>query len=154
MLKRRDRIRIRFHRIWRFIKQLFTPDMPRTPYFQFSIETPFDEGRVLRALINIGFQWNYWSYFEKGQVINVRRCYVEDGIIRQEHVRIFEDGEVRAHDELAYEESAVGHLRGETVRNVKPSTQEELRRALLGGEDECRCSYYILSSCLKAEEEV
>jgi len=68
---------------------------------------------VEAKLINIGFQPNYFSFGDKGQVTSMRRMYVDvDGYWRQHHIRIHEDGEVRGHDELSYEESAIDHVKG------------------------------------------
>ena len=149
MRKRRDRFRIHFHYLWRWLKELFTEDHPRTPFYQFALTPPLDEVGLMHRLIGLGFQWNYWSYHEAGEVINMRRCYVLDGTIRQEHVRIFKDGVVRAHDELAYEEDAIGHLRGETVRDISDATKEELRASLLEGASLHSSKYYVSASLLK-----
>jgi len=79
--------------------------------------TTVDE--IESKLLNIGFQPNYFSFGDEGQITSMRRMYVDnDGYWRQEHVRVHQDGEVRGHDELSYEESAIGHVKGEEVKEI------------------------------------
>jgi hypothetical protein len=72
-------------------------------------------------MVGYGFQYNYFSYNERGQVSNMRKLYtvgMDDDIIRQIHIRLFDDGHVSAHDELAYEYDALGHMTRHTLREI------------------------------------
>lgn len=102
-------MKIQFSHLWRKIKN-------KIPFFH-TPRTRFNVGHCSlsvdqfeHTLIQIGYQYNYFSYTEKGQVSNMRRLYMENGVIRQIHIRLFNDGEVMMHDELAYEHDAMAHV--------------------------------------------
>lgn len=102
-------MKIQFSHLWRKIKN-------KLPWFH-TPRTRFDVGLCLlsvdkfeHALIQIGYQYNYFSYTEKGQVSNMRRLYIENGVTRQIHIRLFNDGQIMMHDEIAYEHNAVSHV--------------------------------------------
>lgn len=74
-------------------------------------------------LIEIGYQPNYFSYGDMGQVTSMRRLlsqiennpiskYYNQRIWKQYHIRVFDDHEVRGHYEIAYEEDAEDHVKG------------------------------------------
>jgi hypothetical protein len=69
-------------------------------------------------MIGIGYQYNYFSYTEDGQISNMRKLYMDGTTIRQRHVRLFNDGCVYAHDELAYEHDAIGHTNAVTLDKI------------------------------------
>jgi len=74
---------------------------------------------VESKLIKIGYQPNYFSFGDEGQVTSMRRMYIDsDGYWRQEHIRVHKDGEIRGHDELSYEESAIEHVKGEGAKEI------------------------------------
>ena len=83
---------------------------------------------IYKALIEIGFQPNYFAFHDKGELYNIRRLkYNSDNELWQEHVRIFPD-EIRGHWEITYEEDAVKHYKGTTVGILPKEVLEEVER--------------------------
>jgi hypothetical protein len=71
-------------------------------------------------LIILGYQPNYFSFGDQGQVTSMRKMYVDpEGFWRQIHIRVHEDGEIRGHDELSYEESAIEHVNSTGARPIQ-----------------------------------
>ena len=70
-------------------------------------------------LIEMGFQPNYFAYYEKGEIYNLRRLEFKGVELWQEHIRIFPD-EIRGHFEISYEEDTQRHISGETIRPLSP----------------------------------
>lgn len=60
-----------------------------------------------RHLHSRGFKDHYIAWLDDGEIFSVRMA---DGEKHQYHLRVFEDGEVRAHHEISPEESAVKHM--------------------------------------------
>lgn len=88
--------------------------------------TPTEENimKVETQLIGIGYQPNYFSFADEGQITSMRRMYIDvNGYWRQIHIRVHEDGEIRGHDELSYEESAIEHVKGEGAKEITQSTR-------------------------------
>jgi hypothetical protein len=74
---------------------------------------------VESALLDLGYQPNYFSFADEGQVTSMRKMYRDEkGYWRQTHIRVHEDGEIRGHDELSYEESAIAHVKGEGAKEI------------------------------------
>ena len=67
-------------------------------------------------MLQIGYQYNYLSYPEKGRISNLRKRYTENDTMRQIHLRLFYDGEVRMHDETATEQGLIEHTEGVSLR--------------------------------------
>lgn len=112
--------RIDFSRIWRCLKSKI-PFLCRERSDYLMHVTKLSVNAFEKRMIAYGFQYNYFSYTERGQVSNMRKLYIagmDDSVIRQIHVRLFDDGYVHAHDELAYEYDALGHTNGLTLREV------------------------------------
>lgn len=85
------------------------------------------EGRLL----NLGYQPNYFSYGDQGQITSMRRMYVgADNIWWQWHVRVHEDGEIRGHVELSYEEDAIRHRNGDIVLEIPQKGRDTIIAAL------------------------
>jgi hypothetical protein len=83
-----------------------------------------------RRMISIGYQYNYFSFTERGQLTNMRKLYILNGEVRQKHIRLFDDGQVYAHDELAYEFDALGHVNGRTLRECLDFDKSLIRATL------------------------
>lgn len=82
---------------------------------------------VLDKLIEKGFSWDYFALYNDGELISVRRLYGK----RQIHVRTFEDGEIRMHDEINSDFDPIGHLRSVPVP-VNQASIDEVISALNG----------------------
>lgn len=98
----------------------------RQRYLEFI--TNQDPDDVYGTMISFGWQWNYLAYHDRGEVLNLRKLYG----MRQLHFRLFEDGEVRMHDEFNAEFYPLQHLSGEEVKQVDRATVEQLREMLKG----------------------
>lgn len=114
-------------RFYRGIKVALGFYSDRSPFHLFHInQWPGFERVFYLYLIGIGYQYNYMSLQEKGQVMNVRRL---TGVM-QYHLRLFSDGEVRGHFELNYEFFPEGHLRGEDLVEIDATEKKMIRKAL------------------------
>jgi|GEM_PF-2708902 len=61
---------------------------------------------IYQKLIAIGYQWDYFAYNDDGEQVSMRKLYRD----RQVHLRAFDDGTIRMHDELNYELEPMKHL--------------------------------------------
>jgi hypothetical protein len=61
---------------------------------------------VYHKLVATGYQWDYFAYNDDGEQVSMRKLYSD----RQVHVRAFDDGTIRMHDEFNYEIEPVRHL--------------------------------------------
>jgi hypothetical protein len=61
---------------------------------------------IFQKLVAAGYQWDYFAYNDDGEQVSMRKLYRE----RQIHIRVFEDGTIRMHDEFNYEIEPVKHL--------------------------------------------
>ncbi len=116
---------IRLYYLTRKLKSIFA-STKRGVYPEFSTDLSPDE--AYRVLIGLGFQWNYVSYHEKGEVLNVRKLYDD----RQIHVRLFNDKIVTVHDELNYDFHPFEHLKGVSLRRADPKFILVLKDSLNG----------------------
>ena len=126
-------MKIKFSHVWRLIKN-------RIPFVNVPIskwyvgESNINIEKFESLLIGKSYQYNYFSYTEKGQVSNMRKLYIEivNGYdeIRQIHVRLFKDGSIYAHDELAYEYDALGHVNTESLKRINSTIEHDLIRLL------------------------
>jgi uncharacterized Zn finger protein len=58
--------------------------------------------------------------------MNLRKLYISSQHkIRQFHVRFYKDGEIRAHDEISYEEDAISHINGVSIAHI-PINEEKI----------------------------
>lgn len=89
--------------------------------------TSLQADTILERLIAAGYQWDYFAYNDDGERVSVRKLYKN----RQTHVRTFEDGEIRMHDEVNYEFEPVEHLQSTLVR-ASQSAVDEVIQALDG----------------------
>ena len=101
-------------------------NIEREPYPEF--KTNMLPEAIYNNLIPFSFQVNYISYQDKDEILNLRKLYGE----RQIHLRLFEDYEIRLHDEWNYEFYPIGHLDGESLKPVDRQTVEQLREILHG----------------------
>ena len=112
--------RIDFSRLWRCLKSRI-PFLCRERSDYPIYVTKLSVDAFEKRMVGYGFQYNYFSYNERGQVSNMRKLYtvgMDDDVIRQIHIRLFDDGHVSAHDELAYEYDALGHMTRRTLREI------------------------------------
>lgn len=77
----------------------------RQPFVVGFTKLSMDE--AFAKLIELGYTTDYLAYFDDLEVISMRICYR----VRQVHVRIFGDGEIRMHDEPNYEFDPMAHLK-------------------------------------------
>lgn len=125
--------KIRFDYLWRYLKN-------KIPFVNVSIskyylgKTDLNIDEFEKRLIEKGYQYNYFSYTEKGQVSNMRKLYINivNGIeeIRQIHIRLFNDNNIYVHDELAYEHDAIGHIKAKTLQRPNINDEHEIVRIL------------------------
>ena len=125
--------KIRFDYLWRYLKN-------KIPFVNVSISkyylgrTIFEVDDFERILIEKGYQYNYFSYTEKGQISNMRKLYINivNGIeeIRQVHIRLFNDNNIYVHDELAYEHDAIGHIKAKTLQRPNINDEHEIVKIL------------------------
>lgn len=114
-------------RFSRKIKVLLGFYSDRSPFYMFHVnQWPRFERVFYKALIEIGYQYNYLSLQEKGQVMNVRRL---TGAM-QYHLRLFSDGEVRGHYEYNYEFCPQAHLHGEGLVGIVAGEKRRIKKAL------------------------
>ncbi len=107
-------IKLRFWRLWeKYVIGLFKHD--REPYYIGKTQL-HDVDTIESKLIDIGYQPDYFSFEDKGQMTSMRIIYILDFKWRQVHVRVFDDWSVTIHDELTYEEDVDGHINGVSVR--------------------------------------
>ncbi len=109
-------LKIKLWILWkRYILSLFKHDME--PYFIGYTHLKLDD--IENTLINMGYQPDYFSFDNKGQITSMRKIYITSlGVWRQKHIRAFEDGTITGHDELTFEEDAEAHLRGDTMHSI------------------------------------
>ena len=93
----------------------------------------------IKALTPLGFQYNYFSYTDKDQTCNIRKTYIHrektsnntiKTTLRQHHLRLYKDGEIRGHDEIAYEEDAIAHEKGKTLQPIPQLYQNDYKQAI------------------------
>jgi len=85
------------------------------------------EGR----LIDDDWQPNYFSFSDEGQITSMRKMFRDnEGYWWQDHIRVHDDGEVRGHREVSYEEDALGHLQGTKAIELPPSEQKRIMQIL------------------------
>ncbi len=85
-----------------------------------SIDRQIDINIYEAKLISLGYQPNYFSFADEGQITSMRKMYVDpQGFWRQIHVRVHSDGEIRGHDELCYEESVIDHVNGVDGKEIE-----------------------------------
>ena len=125
--------KIRFDYLWRIIKNKIPfVNVPISKYYLGKTDLNIDEFE--KRLIEKGYQYNYFSYTEKGQVSNMRKLYInivnriEE--IRQVHIRLFNDNNIYVHDELAYEHDAIGHIKAKTLQRPNVNDEHEIVRIL------------------------
>lgn len=104
----------------------FIQNIGRQSYLEFKTNLNSDE--IYNRLIPFGYQINYVGYNDKGEVLSLRKLYG----VRQIHLRLFDDGEVRIHDEYNYEFYPIEHLNGLTFQNLDEGTIQQLKEILNG----------------------
>lgn len=107
--------KVRFWQLWKkYILRAFANDREPFPVGNTLLR---DVDEIDTRLIIVGYQPNYFSYGDRDQITSMRKMYIDsEGCWRQVHVRVFDDGEIRMHDELSYEEDAVSHLDAKTLK--------------------------------------
>ena len=121
-------MKIKFFYYWKkYILSLFTSE--REPWHIGYTKLTLDE--VEERLIRIGYQPNYFSFQDSGQLTSMRVMYINDASEWwQKHIRFFDDGEVRGHDELSYEEDALAHKNGVGAKPIDDETLILIKAAL------------------------
>lgn len=119
-------IKIQFYYLWNNIVRKFFPFKGRQDYVLTKIDPrTLTKEEFAKRLITIGYQFNYFSFQDKDELINLRKLYISPKYqIRQYHIRLYADGEIRAHDELSYEEDAIGHVDSISMQEI-PTTEKE-----------------------------
>jgi hypothetical protein len=120
-------IKIKMWNLWKkYVLNMFTHDREEF-HIGYTTTTDYTKqeniDKIEAALIGLGYQPNYFSFQDKEQITSMRKMYIDtDGFWRQKHVRVHSDSEIRGHDELCYEESAIDHVNGV---NCIPINDEE-----------------------------
>jgi len=91
--------------------------------------TKMNFSKLHRELIEMGYQPNYATFHDVGEIFNMRYLYYKDGVLRQEHIRVFND-ELRGHDEIAYEHDFWAHFHAETLCELGDETVAALNGAI------------------------
>jgi len=87
-----------------------------------------DIQNAYRVLIRANFQPNHFAYVDRGELYSLRRLKFSIAMrLWQLHVRIFEDGEIWGHYEITPEADIFAHLRGSTICELSPKTQEWIK---------------------------
>ena len=126
---------IKWNYIWRHLRELtqklMGKEIGRGRFLITSLTTEnnvyYQPRYILKLLTNLGFQPNYFGYFEKGEIYNLRRLKVIGSGLWQEHIRIFPD-EIRGHFEVSYEEDTQLHISGETIKPLSPGLIGAIKR--------------------------
>lgn len=125
-------IKIKMWYLWKkYVLSAFKNE--REPYHIGIMKASKSVDEIEAALIGLYYSPDYTSYGDNGQVTSMRKLYVADGIWRQDHVRVFNNGEIKGHNELAPEEDAYAHIEGISTREIDVS-EKVLILAKLGGE--------------------
>jgi len=112
-----SKTKLNFSYLWRSVKNRIPFwHVGRSKYKIGKTDLSVDEFEL--ELVKLGYQYNYFSYTENGQTSNMRKLYLENDQIRQIHIRLFKDYEVRMHDELAYEYDAIGHINAVSLKRL------------------------------------
>lgn len=104
----------------------------RQPFLLIKTE-PEMTNTIYNELLKRGFQPNYFSYYDSGELFNLRRLaknlnlFSVNGKGYQEHIRGFPD-EIRGHYEITYEEDAALHLSGNTITVLPEETIQEIKQ--------------------------
>ncbi len=125
-------IKIQFYYLWNNLVRKLFPFKGRQEYVLTKIDPKIlSKEEFEKKLIEINYQFNYFSFQDKDELTNLRRLYVSPDLkIRQFHIRYYSDGEVRAHDELSYEEDAIGHVDSVSMTEIPTSEKELLIKCL------------------------
>ena len=104
----------------------FIQNTGRQSYLEFKTNLNSDE--IYNRLIPFAYQINYIGYNDNGEVLSLRKLYG----MRQIHLRLFDDGEVRIHDEYNYEFYPIEHLKGINFKWGDRPTVLQLKEILNG----------------------
>jgi len=114
-------------RFIRKIKVMLGCSIQRSPFYLFNVMMdPCVVCKFYELLIPLGYQYNYLSYQERGQVMNVRKLTG----VKQFHLRLYDDGAVHGHYELNYEFFPNGHLAGEMLTVIPDPEFQKIKKAL------------------------
>jgi len=116
----------KFIYLYRKIKILLGFYEEHSPYHIFNLSGAMSEMDFYKKVMPLGYQYNYFSNQEKNQIFNARKLYGD----RQIHIRLFNDGEIRGHDELNYEFNAMGHVKGTSMTAINGEEIFKLSEAL------------------------
>ncbi len=121
-------IKIQFYYLWNNLVRKFFPFKGRQEFILTKIDPRIlSKEEFAIRLINIGYQFNYFSFEDKDETMNLRKLYISPNYkIRQYHIRLYNDGEVRAHDEISYEEDAVAHIDGVSSGDIPLIEKEKI----------------------------
>ena len=120
---------IKWNYIWRHLRELTQRLMGRKPSRQPFLITAHDKyvRYFFERLIELGFSPNYFAYYDKDEIYNLRRLKFKEGELWQEHIRIFQD-EIRGHFEISYEEDTQRHISGETIKPLSSNLTGAIKR--------------------------
>ena len=119
---------IKWNYIWRHLRELTQKLMGKNIGRGRFLITPYNiSSPPYRMLTDLGFQPNYFAYYEKGELFNLRRLKWVKSRLWQEHVRIFPN-EIRGHFEISYEEDTQRHISGETIKPLSPGLIGAIKR--------------------------
>ncbi len=122
--------KVKFWQLWkRYILNAFKHEREN---FHVGTCRYLDTDTIEEILITNGWQPNYFSFADEGQVTSMRKMFIDDetGTWRQYHIRVHTDGEIRGHTEYAYEEDAIGHLEASWEAELPGEIREEVLEAI------------------------
>lgn len=101
-----------------------------TEHFLFKLKILMEDWELYMVLANYGWTPNYMGYSYRGQLYQCRR--LADHGLHQYHVRLYDDGTVTGHYEVAPEWSEKDHLGGTDLRTMD-KVEADVLRANIGG---------------------
>ncbi len=111
------------------IKKLLGIVSKREPFVIGKTDLPMNT--CYELLITLGYQWDYFAWEDIGEGISVRKLFSDC----QTHVRIFKDGEIRAHDEYNYEFEPKRHYDSVILRYIDHGEKLRILKVLSRRDD-------------------
>lgn len=101
-------------------------------HYLFTLSEPLSDTAVCLRLAKQGWQPNLLGYSHRGQIYQCRKVSVHDDTLCQLHVRVYDDGKVTGHFEVAPEWDEKSHLRGVKLRTMNRREAQRLKDDITG----------------------
>ena len=117
---------IRRLRAW-IQKHVLDHEPSRQPYHIANVE-PNQTVQLYLMLISLyGYEDNFLSYLDADELFGIRKLHFKGvRMWYQTHIRIYKDGEIKGHYEIAPESNAQEHYAGTTLEYIQEKEQAEL----------------------------